>query len=224
MRTKLAQLLSISVVAVAWMSASAARAQGIRVFVMGGGSFLQNERFFTAVGDRFRSNYAPGGKITLGGELSLGDVAGFEGSYGYGRNNLRLRDLTESETLGYGVRSQRFSANLMLHTPTSVLGVRPYGTAGLEYDHFGPTSQAKTLAFTEGFANHLVTLGASNQVGFNFGGGAELSLLPALALRLDLRDHITGTPTYGLSSAQFHVSGAAHNVELSLGLTLHLGK
>jgi len=221
-RAKLARLLPL--VALALFSTPAARAQGVRVFVMGGGSFLEDERFFTSLGDRFRSNYASGGKITFGGEFSLAPVFGFEGSYGYGRNNVRVTDLATSQTLGYGVRTQRLSANLVAHSPIPVLGVRPYATAGLEYDHLGPTGQAKTLAFTQGFADQLVTLGASNQVGFNYGGGVEWSFFPTLALRLDLRDHITGTPTYGLSSARFPVSGAAHGVELSAGLTFHLGK
>jgi len=221
-RAKLAQLLPLVVLAL--FSTSAARAQGVRVFVMGGGSFLEDERFFTRLGDRFRSNYASGGKITFGGEFSLAPVFGFEGSYGYGRNNLRVTDLAASQTLAYGVRTQRLSANLVAHSPVPVLGVRPYATAGLEYDHLGPTSQAKTLAFTQGFADQLVTLSASNQVGFNYGGGIEWSFFPTLALRLDLRDHITGTPTYGLSSARFPISGAAHGVELSVGLTFHIGR
>ena len=101
----------------------------VKVFVMGGGSFLEDERFFTSLGDRFRSNYASGGKITFGGEFSLAPAFGFEGSYGYGRNNLRVTDLAAPQTLAYGVRTQRLSANLMIHSPTPVLGVRPYATA-----------------------------------------------------------------------------------------------
>jgi len=67
-------------------------------------------------------------------------------------------------------------------------------------------------------------LGGSNQVGVNYGGGVDWGFFPTLALRLDLRDHITGTPTYGLSTARYSVSGDAHNVELSLGLVFHIGK
>ena len=197
---------------------------------MGGGSFLEDERFFNqpsageGAADRFRSNYASGGRLIFGGELSLNRILGFEGSYAAGHNNLDLTNLGESRTLGYGVRTQRLSANLLGHSPVALLGLRPYVTAGLEYDHLGPSSRAKTLAFTQGFAGQLVTLGASNQVGFNYGGGAEWSFLPDLALRLDVRDHVTGTPTYGLSHARFPVSGAAHNVELAAGLSFHFGK
>ncbi len=74
-----------------------------------------------------------------------------------------------------------------------------------------------------------MVLGASNKLGVNFGGGVEWGFLPALGLRLDLRNHITGTPTYGLpqqstTGAIFPVSGKANNLEFSAGITFHLGR
>jgi hypothetical protein len=218
--------------------AASVRAQGIRLFVEGTGSFLKDERFFTicfaqaacgpSIGPptlgRFRSAYASGGKVILGGEYSLAKVLGVEGAYGYGHNNLRMANLDTSQTLGYSVAAQRLSANLVAHSPTPLLGVRPYVTAGLEYDHLGPTSQAKSIAFTEGFAGQLVHLGANNKLGLNYGGGVDWGFLPTLALRIDLRDHLTGSPTYGLSGRIYPISGAAHDVELSVGLVFHVGK
>jgi Outer membrane protein beta-barrel domain len=221
-RAKLTKLLSV--IAILFFSASLAHGQEFRAFVVGTGSFLENERFFTKANQPFRSNYASGGKIIFGGEYPLSNIFGAEGSYGYGRNNLRVASLGPSQTLGYGVRSQRVSANLVGHSPVSLLGVRPYATGGFEFDHFGPTSQARTVAFTQGFAGQVVTLGSANKLGVNFGGGVEWSSFPTLALRLDLRDHLTGTPTYGLSGGRFPISGAAHDVEFSVGLVFHMGK
>src|SRR2546430_17093234 len=114
-RAKLAQLLPLVVLAL--FSTSAARAQGVRVFVMGGGSFLEDERFFTRLGDRFRSNYASGGKITFGGEFSLAPGFGFEGSYGYGRNNLRVTDPAASQKHAYRGRRQQLDAELVPAPP-----------------------------------------------------------------------------------------------------------
>ncbi len=208
-----------------------AHAQGIRIFAMGSGSYLFNEKFFTIEGDRFRSNYASGGKITVGAEVTPWKILGFEGAYGIGRNNLRVADLqlTPPEEAGFGVRVQRYSGNAVLHSPVALAGLRPYLTGGLEYTRFGPTSGARTLAFTQGFAGQIAVLGASNQLGVNVGGGVEWGFLPALALRLDLRNHITGTPTYGLpqrssTAAIFPVSGKANNLEISAGITFHLGR
>jgi len=222
-RARLTQLLCL--VAGVCIGSSPARAQGIRLFAEGTGSFFLNQKFFTAVGEPFRSDYATGGKITFGTEFTNWKIFGVEAAYGYGTNNLRVADLstTPSTTLGYGVKTQRFSGNLVFHSPVAVFSVRPYATGGLEYDRFNPTTQAKSAAFAQGFADQSVTLGASNKIGFNYGGGVEWGFFPKLALRIDFRDHVTGTPTYGLSSGRYDVSGASHNPELSAGLVLHLG-
>jgi len=202
---------------------TAANAQGIRVFAMGSGSYLFSESFFAAAGDRWRSNYAPGGKITLGGEYSLSKVLGVEGSYAYGRNNLRLTNLDQNQEQGYGVRVQRASGNLMIHSPVKLLGLQPYATAGIEYTRFGPTSEARASAFGTGFTGQPAVLDPSNKIGFNVGGGAEWYVLEALAVRLDIRNHATGTPRFGLSNFRFPVSGTAHNLEVSAGVTIHFG-
>ncbi len=203
---------------------SLAHAQGVRLFVMGGGSFLYNTRTFTQLGEEFRSDYASGGRITIGGEVIPWRIFGIEGAYGYGRNNLRLKNLSENQTLGYGARSQRFSGNLLVHSPIAVLGMRPYATGGVEFDHLAPTDQAKLTAANEGFADHSVLLGANNRLGVNYGGGTDISVFPFLALRFDVRDHITGTPTYGLPFSRYPVQGAAHDLEASVGLVFHLGR
>jgi opacity protein-like surface antigen len=207
-----------------------ARAQGVRVFATGTGSFLLSEKLFQVAGEPFRSNYAPGGKVILGGEYSTNKVLGFEVGYAYGRNNLRVADLnaTPVDEAGYGVRIHRLNGNLVLHSPAELFRLRPYATAGIEFTRYAPTSQAKELAFTEGFAGQSATLEGNNKPGVNYGAGVEWSLLPALALRLDVRDHITGTPRFGLAQdssggAAFPVSGSAHNVEISAGFTLHFG-
>lgn len=223
MRAKLAQLLSV--VAMVCFSTSLARAQGVRIFLMGSGSFLEDNRTFNGgLGVPYQSSYASGAKITFGGELSLAKILGFEASYGYGRNNLRLTDQAASQTFGYGVREQRLSGDLVVHSPVKYFGVRPYASGGLEYDHLAPTSQATTLASIGGFAGQIVSLGASNKLGFNYGAGVEWSSLPNVALRLDVRDHVTSSPTYGLTSSQFPISGRAHDAEVSVGVVFHIGK
>jgi len=232
-RARLIQILCL-VVGLCIVS-SPTHAQGVRIFAEGSGSFFLDQKFFSetvvipqtglARLDQFRSDYAPGGKVTLGTEFTNWKIFGVEAAYGYGTNNLRMTDLSTipSTTQGYGVKGQRFSGNLVLHSPVAVLKVRPYATAGLEFDRFNPTTQAKSAAFTQGFAGQTVTLGASNKLGFNYGGGAEWGFFPKLALRIDFRDHVTGSPTYGLSSHTYGISGASHNPELSAGLVLHLG-
>ncbi|MBI1940852.1 MAG: outer membrane beta-barrel protein [Acidobacteria bacterium] len=223
-------LPALLLIAVVGVLPDTARAQGVRVFAMGSGSLLLSEKFFEVAGDPFRSNYAPGGKIIFGGEYSANKVLGFEAAYAYGRNNLRISDLEEApiEEAGYGVRIQRLNGNLVLHSPVEVLRLRPYVTAGIEFTRYAPTREARDQAFAGGFAGQSAVLEANNKPGINYGGGVEWSLLPALALRLDVRDHATGTPRFGLpqdssNGAFFPISGSAHNVEISAGFTLHFG-
>ncbi len=126
---------------------------------------------------------------------------------------------------GYGIHDQRLSGDLVAHAPRSFLGFKPYLAAGLEYDRFSPVGPSSDIF--SGFVN--VALGAANKVGVNYGGGVDMKLLPYLNLRLDVRDHLTSTPTYGLPSSSstgpyFPVSGAAHDLEYSAGIVLHFKK
>ena len=66
MRAKLARLLFL--VAAVCVSTSPARAQGVRIFLMGGGSFLDDNRTFNSgLGVPYQSTYAHGAKIIFGG-------------------------------------------------------------------------------------------------------------------------------------------------------------
>ena len=192
---------------------------------MGSASSLFDKRDYSANGTPFSSSYKSGGGVTLGVEYSMNRIIGVEGSYSNVRNNLALTDLGSSAESGYGVRDQRFSGDIVAHTPKSFLGFKPYVAGGLEYDHFSqPTSSA---SFFNGFSN--VTLGAANKIGVNYGGGVDVSLLPHVALRVDIRDHLMSSPTYGLPSSSrvgpfYPISGVATDLEYSAGLVIRLGK
>lgn len=223
MRAKFAPLLSL--VAVVCFSISPARAQDVRLFLMGGVSYFENSRTFSsALGVPYQSNYASGGKVSFGGEKSLTKIVGIEAAYASGHNNLRLTNQAASQTFGYSILDQRLSADAVAHSPTTYFGLRPYVSGGPEFDHMGPSDRAKNDAAVYGFAGEIVTLGGSNKLGANFGGGLEWSSLPMLGLRVDLRDHITSAPTYGLTSSVFPMRGSANDVEISAGIVLHFGK
>ncbi|MGD0221594.1 MAG: hypothetical protein ABSF71_04600 [Terriglobia bacterium] len=125
----------------------------------------------------------------------------------------------------HGVRNQRFSGDLVAHAPKSFAGLKPYLAGGLEYDHFSQPGSSSDIF--NGFSN--VTLGAANKIGVNYGGGVDMKLLPHVALRVDVRDHLMTSPTYGLPSSSsigpfYPISGVAHDLEYSAGLVIHLGK
>lgn len=198
-------------------------AQGYNVFVMGGGSSLFNKNFSTLSTGPLSSSYATGGQFTVGVQAPLNPVFSLEGSYGWGQNNLRLTNFSGLETT-YGIRNQRISGDLVAHTPVSIFGLRPYVEAGPEYDRFSPYGSARLSL--PGFLQGLSTSGSQvllidNKVGFNYGGGVEIKLLPIVGLRLDVRDHITGSPNFGLPG---EYNNTAHDLEYSAGLVFHFGK
>ena len=217
------------------LSTTSVRAQNYRFFIMGGGSSLLDQRSFTeGVDIHYSSAYAGGGKAILGVEVPLDKFFGIEASYGIGSNNLEINNLTYTYTLikSYGVRNNRGSADIVGHIPGVFRGMRAYAVVGVEYDLFSPTSSAQTLAKTEGFARATsATLASEGHSGFNFGGGIDYKVASKVDLRIDVRDHMFGSPTYGLpqaatsaSSPYFPISGSAQNIEYSIGLVYRFGK
>jgi opacity protein-like surface antigen len=216
------------------LSTTSVRAQNYRFFIMGGLSSLTDQRSFTEGFIPFTSRYAGGGKVIAGVEVPLDKIFGIEASYGFGQNNLEINNLSYTYTLikSYGVRNNRGSADIVGHVPGVWRGIRAYAVVGVEYDLFSPTSSAQTLAKTEGFARATsATLASEGHSGFNFGGGIDYKVASKVDLRIDVRDHMFGSPTYGLpqaatsaTSAYFPISGSAQNIEYSIGLVYRFGK
>ena len=221
------------------LSTTTGRAQGYRFFLMGGDSVFSDHRFFGEgpVGSlSYGSRFASGGKAIVGIEAPFYKIFGIEGSYGIGNNDLEITNYwtypPAPPVTGYGVRVNRISADIVGHVPGAWRGIHAYGVVGLEYDIFSPTSSAQTLAKTQGFAfAPSATLSSQALPGFNFGGGVDYKLTAKVDLRLDVRDHLLGSPTFGLpqapstvSAAYFPVSGSAHDLEYSIGLVYRFGK
>lgn len=226
------------VIVVLGAGVAALQAQDFNLFVMGGGSSLFDKKYYTVYGAPYGSTYKTGMNFTVGGEIPAPfvKVLGLEAAYGEVRNNLAVTDFYNSGTLnretGYAIRDQRVSLDVIAHSPQSLKGVRPYLAAGIEYDRFSPTGTAAALAQSPGFNGVPNTvLSTDNHFGLNFGGGMDIKLIGALSLRLDLRDHITGSPTFGLPqkvssvyTAYYPITGNAYDVNYSVGLVYHFGK
>ena len=218
------------------LSATAGRAQNNTLFLMGGGSSFHDKRSFTEVSIPYGTDYATGGKGIMGVEVPLkkSKMFGLEGSYGFGQNNLKLSNYSTSPVTikAFGLRTNRLSGDLVAHSKSSYRGAHPYLVVGVEYDRFSPTSAASSLATTQGFAYAAVAkLAPQNALGVNFGGGIDCKVTSKVSVRIDVRDHITTSPNFGLpysatttSAAFFPVSGDAHNIEYSIGITYEFGK
>jgi opacity protein-like surface antigen len=217
------------------LSTTSVRAQGYRFFIMGADSVFTDKRSITEGYLPYVTAYAGGGKVIAGFEaLSFYKIFGIEGSYGVGQNNLEItnRNYATPQVTAYGVRNSRFSGDIVGHVPGIWRGIRVYGVVGLEYDVFSPTSAAQTLAKNKGFAfAPSATLSSQGKAGFNVGAGIDYNLASRVDLRIDARDHMFGSPTYGLPQSAattyapfFPVGGPAHDIEYSIGLVYRFGK
>ena len=233
--TKVVQGLIVT--AALCLSTTSARAQDYKVFIMGAYSPLADKRTFSEGPNNqipFGSQYATGGKAIAGVEIPLSKFAGVEGSYGYGPNNLEISQFIYNPTVvqGYSVRNYRFSGDIVGHVPNEWRGFRVYGVFGLEYDVFSPTTSAQTLAKKQGFAFAAsAQLASQSKAGFNVGAGVDYKWSSRVYLRVDVRDHLFGSPTYGLpqaattvTTAYFPVGGPAHDIEYSVGIVYRFRK
>jgi len=217
------------------LSATAGRAQNSLLYLTGGATSVRDARSFYEASLPYTTNFATGGVGNLGIEVPLkkSKIFGLEGTYGFSQSNLRLNNLNTNPvtTTSYGLRDSRISGDIVAHSPGTYRGARPYFVLGLEYDRYSPTSSATTLATKTGFAYAAsAKLASEGDGGVNFGGGIDYKVSAKVGLRLDVRDHITSSPTLGLpygqtptSLAFFPVSGDAHNIAYTIGIVYHFG-
>jgi opacity protein-like surface antigen len=217
------------------LAAGAGRAQNSLVYLTVGGTSLRDATSFQEISVPYSTNYATGGGANVGFEMPLkkSQMFGLEFSYGFSQNNLRLTNDSDNPvvTKSYGLRDSRFSGDLVVHSPSAFHNARPYFVVGAEYDRYSPTSAATSLATTTGFAYYpTAKLTSEGYGGVNFGGGIDYKLTEKVGLRLDVRYHVTSSPTLGLpygptltSPAWYPVSGHASNLEYTIGLVYHFG-
>jgi len=232
------QLLQAFIVtAVLSVSATAGWAQTDSIFVTGGGTSMRDPRSFDLNYIPFTSQFASGGGGNVGFELPLkkSNMFGFELSYGLSQSNFELTDqnTNPTTTVSYGLRDNRISGDLVVHSPATFRNIRPYAVVGAEYDRYSPTSKAVSLAASVGFGASAPSarLTSEGDGGVNFGGGLDYKVTERWGVRIDVRDHLTSSPTLGLpygplSSSQpayFPVSGRASNIEYSIGIVYHFG-
>jgi len=216
--------------------ATVGKAQNSLVFVTGGGNKISDARSFDEAFIPYQSTFAAGGGGNVGLELPLkkSNIFGVEVSYGFSQNNLELtyeNSPTLPVTKSYGLRDNRFGGDLVVHSPSTFRGIRPYAVVGAEYDRFSPTSAAVALANSTGFAYAPVAkLSSQGAGGANIGGGLDYKLTEKWGVRIDVRYRITSSPTLGLpygitpsSNAYFPISGDAHTIQYTIGIVYHFG-
>lgn len=242
------------VVLTAWLgSAGGARAQNLGlfknasldIFAMGGGSTLVNPQSFTEAGRLYHARFTPGYKYVIGASVPYGKLLSFEGSFTGGPNNLVLaNEEIFPHTSGppasqtYPIRVYNGSLSAVFHAPFSFRQLHPYAAAGVDYSRFSPTREAIAIATNYGFGSVSTApyFTHNDKFGLNVGVGATRRLTKRLSLRIDLRDHVSSSPGFGLLGAGlsplegtttvpiYPVKGRVNNIVYTAGFVYHLGK
>jgi opacity protein-like surface antigen len=205
------------------------------VFALGGASTLVDAQYWNSAGYLFHSRMEMGTKFSLGVAVPYGKMLSIETAFTYGPNNLVVTNTDKFPHVGvvYPERVYMGSIAGVVHAPFALFHIQPYAEGGAEYDRFSPTPAAIALATSQGFgAVSTAIITHNDKVGISLGGGLDRKLTKRLTFRIDLRDHVTGSPAFGLPyrptadslGASFPVSGHANNIMYTAGILFHLGK
>lgn len=199
-----------------------------RVSLFGSASLLQGERRFTLFGEEFRSKYFPGAKVGARGTIDLSDKWSFEAGYRYGSNTLEIIEelgTPTAETRRFAIRQHQLTASVLRLLNNRTDRVEVFVAAGGGLVRFSPTDRARARAAMEFVNNPSSDARAENNWNFHFGMGLEAKLTQSWGLRIDIQDHISPVPRYGLpesnpgGGADFYpVSGVMHDIEPSMGI------
>jgi len=209
--------------------ANAQKLSDLRLSVFGGGSFLAANRTFTVDGDLFNTKYEAGPRLGFRAAGSLTERVSLEGSYSFGRNNLRVTNVRAIPVMRlFETKTQQFSGNAIYYPSGLAEKWKPFVTAGIGITRFSPTQEAAAFAGLR-FLDDPASIQPSNKFGINFGGGTEYQLSNSFGLRADFRDHIMGVPRFSLPEAPtgpgnvfYPVNGQVNNLEFSAGVVFYI--
>lgn len=134
-------------------------------------------------------------------DFNQGEHFGHEIQYAY--NRTALKDNIPGQQSSTGMAIHQGGYNFLYYILTkSDSKVRPFATAGVQFDDFVPPGASGAYG------------GGSNKFGANFGAGVKIHLHGIWAARLDAREYVTGKPSFGLAMN----TGSLWQTEISAGV------
>lgn len=221
-------LLALCVVA-SLSARAVAQDQGLnpRITFLGGASLLSGSRSFVIGPRLFTTQFQDGIKIGLRGTVNLNEHWGAEGTYSFSSNGLQVTQVAPAAVQNFGIHLHQFTGNALYFFTARDKTFRPFLTAGLGLSTFSPTSGAK-MAAAQDFLGQPAVLASTSTFDFNFGAGIESRPWQHFGLRLDVRDHVSGIPRFGLPEVAsspgapfFPVSGRAQDFEITTGFVYY---
>lgn len=231
--------------AVWWCCSGAAQAADLLknaqadVFVLGGGSTMVDSQQWQSVA-LYHSRMDLGYKFTIGVDVPYRTILSIESAFTYGPNNLYVENVNifphtvqAGSVREYPVNDYIGSLSAVVHAPFTFRHLHPYAVGGVEYDRFSPSDAAVAAAKASGFGATSTTIMTHNdKVGLNLGIGVDRKLFKRVTFRIDIRDHVTSAPGFGIPpkpttdslGASYPVKGRANNIVYTAGFVFHLGK
>jgi opacity protein-like surface antigen len=159
------------------------------------------------------SSFSKAARLFAGARLRFARHDALEASYSYSPNVFSLRPAGQATLSGYN-RVDLISFNYVRYLWAKTR-VQPFVTGGLGVNRFSFSGTSNAPAVVPGYF-----FNADNgwQFAWNLGGGADLFLQRHFALRLELRDYITGQPKPNYISGITGLTGTSHNIVPSAGI------
>ena len=217
---------AVLVLSLVLLAPGVARAQDInpRISFFGGASLLSGSRSFVIGPSLFTTQFQNGIKIGVRGTANLREHWGAEGTYSFSSNDLQIAQALPVAVQSLGVHLHQVTGNALYFFTARDKSIRPFVTAGLGVSHFSPTSDAKLRA-AQSFLGQPAVIAGTSSFAFDFGGGIEWRPWDRFGLRLDLRDHLSAIPRFGLpqnatspGAPFFPIQGRAQDFEITTGL------
>jgi hypothetical protein len=153
------------------------------------------------------SSFTKAGRLFTGARFRFTRHDAVEASYSFSPNRFSLQQGTATKTSVYN-RVDLVSINYVHYLWTKI-PVQPFATAGLGLNRFsgGQATMCVTM-----YPSPCIQTNNDNgfQFAWNFGGGTDIVLQRHFALRLELRDYLTGQPSF--------INGTSHNIVPSAGI------
>ena len=197
----------------------------LEVFLEGGGSFLNGSSGQIVVvcpmaacpigvvcscpSGALSNTFSKTARAFAGGRYRFTRHDALEASYSYSPNHFTMQPSGFSAGSAYN-RVDLISFNYVRYLWVKSR-VQPFVTTGLGVNRFSGPSNASAVIYG------YVSADNGWQFAWNYGGGADLVFLRYLALRLELRDYVTGQPA-AIQAYGNTITGTSHNVAPSVGI------
>ena len=155
------------------------------------------------------SSFSKTARLFAGGRIRFTRHDALEASYSYSPNHFSLQPAGLPALSAYN-RADLISFNYVRYLWAKTR-VQPFVTGGLGANRFSGPSNASAVV------SGYFTADNGWQFAWNYGGGADLVLQRHFALRLELRDYITGQPKPNSTSIT-GMGGTSHDIVPSAGV------